>query len=156
MSSKSLSGALARFAAFFHSPLFSQSCTSRELNAVDSENKKNQQSDVWRLHQLNKALSTTGHPWAKFGSGNRESLTAISRKKVHQELATQDSGESLAVLQDTQSSLPSPSDSEKGDAEDGGAAGRETRRRLVEWWESHYSSERMKLVVLGKGQCGTF
>ncbi|KAF8605452.1 insulin-degrading enzyme [Ceratobasidium sp. AG-I] len=150
VSSNNLSGALTRFAAFFHSPLFSQSCTSRELNAVDSENKKNQQSDVWRLHQLNKALSKTGHPWAKFGSGNRDSLTAISRKKVHQELVVQDSAESLAVPQDAQSRIPSPSESEKDDAEDGGAAGRETRRRLVEWWESHYSSERMKLVVLGK------
>ena len=65
----------------------------------------------------------------------------------------QDSADSLTTPQGAQSPLPSPSDSEKDDAEDGGAAGRETRRRLVEWWESHYSSERMKLVVLGKGQC---
>ncbi|QRV87985.1 insulysin [Ceratobasidium sp. AG-Ba] len=147
VSANALSGALARFAAFFHSPLFSQSCTSRELNAVDSENKKNQQSDIWRLHQLNKALSKPGHPWTKFGSGNRESLTAVSRTKAHPELVSQDSPESLST---SQAPSPSPSEIEKDDAGDGGAAGRETRRRLVEWWESHYSSERMKLVVLGK------
>jgi insulysin len=115
---------------------------------VDSENKKNQQSDVWRLHQLNKALSKPNHPWTKFGSGNRESLTAISRQKAHPELVTQDSPEPLAI---SQAPSPSPSEIEKDDAGDGGAAGRETRRRLVEWWQTHYSSERMKLVVLGKG-----
>ncbi|KAG9128505.1 Insulinase (Peptidase M16) [Ceratobasidium sp. 392] len=147
VSAEALSGALTRFAAFFHSPLFSQSCTSRELNAVDSENKKNQQSDIWRLHQLNKSLSKPGHPWTKFGSGNRESLTAVSRKKAHPELAPQDSSESLSI---SQAPSPSPSEVEKDDTGDGGAAGRETRRRLVEWWKTHYSSERMKLVVLGK------
>ncbi|KAG8705888.1 Insulinase (Peptidase M16), partial [Ceratobasidium sp. 395] len=146
VSASALSGSLTRFAAFFHSPLFSQSCTSRELNAVDSENKKNQQSDIWRLHQLNKALSKPGHPWTKFGSGNRESLTAVSRKKTHPELASQNSSEQLTT---SQAPSPSPSELEKGDG-DGGAAGRETRRRLVEWWGNHYSSERMKLVVLGK------
>ncbi|KAG8745619.1 Insulinase (Peptidase M16) [Ceratobasidium sp. 414] len=147
VSSNGLSGALTRFAAFFHSPLFNQSCTSRELNAVDSENKKNQQSDVWRLHQLNKSLSKHDHPWRKFGSGNRESLTAMSRQKTHPELVPQDLLEPLAI---SQAPSPSPSEMEKDDTGDGGAAGRETRRRLVEWWETHYSSERMKLVVLGK------
>jgi insulysin len=38
-----LAGALERFAGFFHSPLFAPSCTARELLAVDSEHKKNQQ-----------------------------------------------------------------------------------------------------------------
>lgn len=37
-----LSGAMERFAAFFHSPLFSSSCVGREVLAVDSENSKNQ------------------------------------------------------------------------------------------------------------------
>lgn len=147
VSSTALPGALTRFAAFFHSPLFSESCTSRELNAVDSENKKNQQNDVWRLHQLNKWISKPGHPWAKFGSGNRQSLTAISRRKVHPELLPPEPSDSLAI---SQAPSPSPSEMEKDDSGDGGAAGRETRRRLVEWWESHYSSERMKLTILGK------
>ncbi|KAG1720566.1 Metalloenzyme, LuxS/M16 peptidase-like protein [Suillus occidentalis] len=34
--------ALMRFSAFFHSPLFAPSCTTREMNAVDSEHSKNQ------------------------------------------------------------------------------------------------------------------
>ncbi|KAH7343303.1 Metalloenzyme, LuxS/M16 peptidase-like protein [Rhizoctonia solani] len=146
VASNSLAGALTRFAGFFHSPLFSESCTSRELNAVDSENKKNRQNDVWRLHQLNKLLSKPGHPWEKFGTGNRESLTAASRKRTHPELLPPDASDSLAT---SPVPSPSPSEMENNDDGDGGAAGRETRRRLVEWWETHYSAERMKLVVLG-------
>ncbi|ELU45408.1 insulin-degrading enzyme [Rhizoctonia solani AG-1 IA] len=144
--SKSLPGALKRFSGFFHSPLFSESCTSRELNAVDSENKKNRQNDVWRIHQLNKSLSKIGHPWAKFGTGNRETLTAASRKKAHPELLAPNASDSLA---NSQAPSPSPSEMESSETGDGGAAGRETRRRLVEWWESQYSAERMKLVILG-------
>ncbi|KAF8743460.1 Peptidase M16, partial [Rhizoctonia solani] len=144
--SKSLPGALKRFSGFFHSPLFSESCTSRELNAVDSENKKNRQNDVWRIHQLNKSLSKMGHPWAKFGTGNRETLTAASRKKAHPELLAPNASDSLA---NSQAPSPSPSEMESSETGDGGAAGRETRRRLVEWWESQYSAERMKLVILG-------
>ncbi|CAE6447519.1 unnamed protein product [Rhizoctonia solani] len=144
--SKNLSGALTRFAGFFHSPLFSESCTSRELNAVDSENKKNRQNDVWRMHQLNKTLSKPGHPWAKFGTGNRESLTAVPRQKAHPELLSPDAADSLTI---SQAPSPSPSEMDNNGDGDGGAAGRETRRRLVEWWETHYSAERMKLVVLG-------
>ncbi|CAE7211015.1 unnamed protein product [Rhizoctonia solani] len=144
--SKNLSGALTRFAGFFHSPLFSEACTSRELNAVDSENKKNRQNDIWRIHQLNKSLSKPDHPWVKFGTGNRESLTAASRKKAHPELLPPDTSSSLTP---SQAPSPSPSEVDNNDAGDGGAAGRETRRRLVEWWETHYSAERMKLVVLG-------
>ncbi|KAL9034972.1 MAG: hypothetical protein Q9214_006801, partial [Letrouitia sp. 1 TL-2023] len=48
-----LYGALDRFAQFFIEPLFLSSTLDRELRAVDSENKKNLQSDNWRLSQLN-------------------------------------------------------------------------------------------------------
>ena len=34
---------------------------------------------------------------------------------------------------------------------DGGAVGRETRRRLVDWWANHYCANRMRLCVIGKG-----
>ena len=49
-----LEGALDRFAQFFIEPLFTQSATDREMNAVNSENAKNQQTDVWRQMQLKK------------------------------------------------------------------------------------------------------
>ncbi|KAK7972457.1 peptidase M16 inactive domain-containing protein [Apiospora saccharicola] len=69
-----LYGALDRFAQFFIEPLFLSSTLDRELQAVDSENKKNLQSDPWRLHQLEKSLSNPKHPYCHFGTGNFEVL----------------------------------------------------------------------------------
>ncbi|RDL38193.1 LuxS metallohydrolase [Venustampulla echinocandica] len=69
-----LYGALDRFAQFFIDPLFLSSTLDRELRAVDSENKKNLQSDQWRLHQLEKSLSNTKHPYCHFSTGNFEVL----------------------------------------------------------------------------------
>lgn len=65
-----LEGALERFAQFFIAPLFSASCKDREIRAVDSENKKNLQNDMWRLHQLDRSLSNPDHPVSKFSTGN--------------------------------------------------------------------------------------
>lgn len=44
--------ALDRFSQFFISPLFTQSATDRELNAIDSEHAKNINSDAFRLYQV--------------------------------------------------------------------------------------------------------
>ncbi|KAJ7217183.1 Metalloenzyme, LuxS/M16 peptidase-like protein [Mycena pura] len=119
VASPALSEALKRFAAFFHSPLFSPSCTSRELNAVDSEHKKNHQQDLWRLFQLSKHLSIEGHPWRKFGSGNRESLTdAAKQLKAKGRLETRNGHL-------TPSPIPS------------------------QWWSKEYCASRMRLCILG-------
>ncbi|KAF9388399.1 Insulinase (Peptidase M16) [Mortierella sp. AD011] len=69
-----LEGALDRFAQFFISPAFSENCKDRELRAVDSEHKKNIQSDSWRLFQLEKHLSSPDHPYSQFGTGSLETL----------------------------------------------------------------------------------
>ncbi|CZR61550.1 related to insulysin precursor (metalloendopeptidase) [Phialocephala subalpina] len=69
-----LYGALDRFAQFFIDPLFLSSTLDRELRAVDSENKKNLQSDQWRFHQLEKSLSNPEHPYCHFSTGNFEVL----------------------------------------------------------------------------------
>lgn len=66
--------ALDRFAQFFICPLMSADATSREINAVDSENKKNLTVDTWRFHQLLKHNSFKGHPYSKFATGNMETL----------------------------------------------------------------------------------
>lgn len=161
----SLAGALARFAAFFHSPLFSPSCTSRELNAVDSEHKKNHQNDMWRTFQLNKHLSKDGHVWSKFGSGNRESLSKAGKDlkakgKLNGNGSLKLNGHSAASANTSLGPSPIPSrmaspapsvasTSSESDA-DGGTVGRETRRRLVEWWSKEYCASRMKLCVIGK------
>lgn len=72
--SHSLEGALDRFAQFFISPLFSKDCKDREIRAVDSENKKNLQNDNWRLHQLDKSLTSPAHPYHGFSTGNYTTL----------------------------------------------------------------------------------
>lgn len=118
---------------------------------MDSENKKNHQSDIWRIFQLNKHLTKPGHVWNKFGTGNRDSLSKAARGlKVHGKL------EGAVTLEETSPSdsisssrVPSPSPSEL-DA-DGGVVGRETRRRLMEWWREEYCASRMNLCILGKG-----
>lgn len=69
-----LEGALDRFAQFFISPLFSRSCKDREIKAVDSENKKNLQNDLWRMYQLDKLTSNPKHPYNGFSTGNYHTL----------------------------------------------------------------------------------
>lgn len=74
LSSDYLEGALDRFSQFFISPLFSQSCKDREIKAVDSENKKNLQNDMWRFYQLDKLTSNPNHPYNRFSTGNYQTL----------------------------------------------------------------------------------
>lgn len=69
-----LLGALDRFAQFFICPLFLKDTLDRELRAVDSENKKNLQSDPWRLMQLAKSLANPAHPYHHFSTGNLNTL----------------------------------------------------------------------------------
>ncbi|KAK2763223.1 Insulinase (Peptidase M16) [Arachnomyces sp. PD_36] len=76
-----LYGALDRFAQFFIAPLFDPSTLDRELRAVDSENKKNLQSDTWRLMQLAKSLSNTDHPYHHFSTGNLQTLRDDPQKQ---------------------------------------------------------------------------
>lgn len=77
ISFESLEGALDRFAQFFIAPLFTPSCTERELNAVDSEHRKNLQSDLWRLFQLVRHHSSEGNTFRRFGTGSMATLKTI-------------------------------------------------------------------------------
>ena len=63
-----------RFSQFFVNPLFLEDTLDRELQAVDSENKKNLQSDPWRLQQLYKSTAGKQHPYNKFSTGNYKVL----------------------------------------------------------------------------------
>jgi len=65
---------LKRFGSFFSDPLFTEAATGRELNAIESENKKNLQSDTFRLYQLAKSRANSDHPFSKFFTGNRATL----------------------------------------------------------------------------------
>ena len=104
-----LYGALDRFAQFFIEPLFLADTVDRELRSVDSENKKNLQSDNWRLHQLNKSLSNPKHPFCHFSTGSYETL--------HDEPISR---------------------------------GVKIREEFIKFYQTHYSANRMKLVVLGR------
>ncbi|KAH9945848.1 Metalloenzyme, LuxS/M16 peptidase-like protein [Epithele typhae] len=157
VSTTALYGALSRFSGFFHSPLFAPSCTARELNAVDSEHKRNHQSDMWRIFQTNKHLSKDGHPWRKFGTGHKESLSKVGRElkakgTLNSNLVMKSADGSLAPTpNDSRAPSPSPSvNSTSSEMDgDGGVVGRETRRRLVEWWSNEYCAGRMRLCVVG-------
>jgi len=65
---------LKRFGSFFSSPLFTESATERELNAIESENAKNLQSDTFRIYQIQKERANRRHPFSKFFTGNKKTL----------------------------------------------------------------------------------
>jgi insulysin len=75
-----LEDALDRFSQFFIAPLFTESATQREINAVHSEHEKNLATDVWRIRQVHKSLANPNHPYSKFGTGNKETLMDIPKK----------------------------------------------------------------------------
>eukprot|EP01121_Diplochlamys_sp_Union-15-3_P012400 TRINITY_DN3708_c0_g1_i4.p1 TRINITY_DN3708_c0_g1~~TRINITY_DN3708_c0_g1_i4.p1 ORF type:complete len:951 (+),score=168.25 TRINITY_DN3708_c0_g1_i4:43-2895(+) len=74
---------LDRFAQFFIHPLFTQDSTEREMNAVDSEHAKNIQNDGWRSEQFLRSTSSVDHPYHKFGTGSKATLT---REDIREQL----------------------------------------------------------------------
>ena len=76
-----LEEAFDRFSSFFISPLFTESATDRELNAVDSENSKNLQDDGRRELQIKKHLSHPNRLYRKFGTGNMVTLRTNPSKE---------------------------------------------------------------------------
>jgi insulysin len=76
-----LSNALDRFSQFFIAPLFTETATDREMNAVNSEHEKNIPSDVWRKDQLDKHMADSAHPYHTFGTGNRYTLESLPKEK---------------------------------------------------------------------------
>lgn len=73
--------ALDMFASFFTCPLFTASASTREINAVDNENTKNLQSDMWREFQLLKSLADPSHPFSHFSTGNLQTLLDLPQSK---------------------------------------------------------------------------
>ncbi|KAM7541264.1 hypothetical protein Aperf_G00000021084 [Anoplocephala perfoliata] len=66
--------ALERFSNLFESPLFTESATEREVNAVNSEHEKNCSVDNRRIIQIDKLLASQDHDYAKFSTGNKATL----------------------------------------------------------------------------------
>lgn len=63
------------FSRFFIDPLFDPDCVSRELNAVNSEHKKNINSDFWRKFQLMLFLTDQNSVTNTFITGSLNSLS---------------------------------------------------------------------------------
>lgn len=76
-----LAEAFKRFGSFFTTPLFTESATNRELNAIESENAKNLQSDIFRLYQIEKSRINQAHPYSKFFTGNKATLLDGTKKQ---------------------------------------------------------------------------
>jgi insulysin len=74
--------ALDLFTNFFVAPLFSLSGTSREVHAVDSENSKNLTADVRRRLQILKSLADPDHYYAKFSTGNSNTLATETPEQL--------------------------------------------------------------------------
>ena len=70
--------ALKHFSSFFSEPLLREASCLREMNAVDSEFRRNLQSDARRIFQLVKSTSSPDHPFRKFSTGNLQTLAAES------------------------------------------------------------------------------
>jgi len=69
------------FSNFFVAPLFTLSGTSREVNAIDSENSKNLISDDRRRLQILKALADPTHWYSKFSTGHAQTLDTTSTEE---------------------------------------------------------------------------
>ncbi|CAB9502983.1 degrading enzyme-like 1, peroxisomal [Seminavis robusta] len=76
-----LSEGLDIFGSLFTSPLFTESATGRELNAIESENAKNLQTDSFRAYQLTKSRANSDHPFSKFFTGNKKTLLDDTKAK---------------------------------------------------------------------------
>ena len=79
---EALPGGLARFADFFVAPLFTESATGREVNAIQSEHDKNLQTDFWRFSQLLKLRARQDHPYSHFSTGNQRRCAAATRRRA--------------------------------------------------------------------------
>ena len=67
--------ALDIFSQFFKQPLFTESATEREMNAVDSEFKRNLSNEMRRRIQIEKTeLACKTGPLNRFSTGSHDSL----------------------------------------------------------------------------------
>ena len=75
-------GALDRFAGFFTAPLFDPEYIDRELESVHSEHQIHRESDYWRIERVKELLHREGHPRRRFSTGDRETLSGVSRDEM--------------------------------------------------------------------------
>mmetsp|Transcript_39917 Transcript_39917/g.120179 ORF Transcript_39917/g.120179 Transcript_39917/m.120179 type:complete len:1210 (-) Transcript_39917:47-3676(-) len=113
-------GAIDIFSNFFVTPLFTESGTSREVNAVDSENSKNLTADSRRRLQILKALADPEHHWSKFSTGNALTLPAALK-------ASDEEGEETQLSEEA----------------------KKVREALLAFHRRHYRPSNMTVVIVG-------
>ena len=102
---------------------------------------------MWRLFQLDKGQSKDGARWAKFGSGNWESLMQRERST-----APDNTPVKAGATGDGHANGHDPANGTGAHEENGiSEAGREVRGILLDWYARHYSANIMTLAVYGKG-----
>jgi insulysin len=84
--SKGFETALHIFSRIFAEPLLDFSIMKKEINNLNNENERNINNDNWRQNQLIRSLANPHHPFSKFGTGNKLSLSTINSKTLHQKL----------------------------------------------------------------------
>eukprot|EP00439_Symbiodinium_sp_Y106_P049208 s2559_g6.t1 len=68
------------FAQFFIEPSFAANMVDKEINAVDSEHKKNMPDTTWRLFHLMKSRANPLSPVSQFSTGNLKTLKTDPEK----------------------------------------------------------------------------
>lgn len=78
--------ALVMFSRMFAEPLFDMNFMNKEINAVNSENEKNLNSDDWREAQVLKALADQNSEFSRYTTGNNQTLRYVDLQSLHQKL----------------------------------------------------------------------
>jgi len=73
---------LNRFSRFFVSPTFDPKYVDREKNAVNSEHEKNRKDDGRREYRIQQLMSDPNHPFSKFSTGDKNTLSKAGRDEV--------------------------------------------------------------------------
>jgi insulysin len=76
-----LKESLEKLIYFFKNPLFDEDIINSEKNIIDSEHKKNINSDYWIMEELFKKFIINKN-YKNFGTGNLESLKNIKKKDI--------------------------------------------------------------------------
>ena len=78
--------ALEIFSSMFDSPLLDEKHMDKEINAVNSENNKNLNSDTWRQHQLINSLANSDSPLSLFSTGNNQTLRQLDTQLLNKKI----------------------------------------------------------------------
>jgi secreted Zn-dependent insulinase-like peptidase len=78
--------AIECFTDMLLNPLLNKQQITSEIQAIDAEFKLKQQDDLRRLHQVHKETSNPAHPFSRFSTGNKQTLTSIPLDKLRKRL----------------------------------------------------------------------